>query len=136
MTGRSVPEWRGKTPDAKVPPRVRLRIFQRENGVCYLSGRKITVGDKWELEHRIPLSMGGEHREANLFPALFDQHKAKTRQEAAERAKADAVAKYHLGIRKPPSMRSRGFPVTEGKPSASRSPSKALPKRSLYEDAR
>ena len=34
---RALPEWIGKTPDAKVPPRVRLRIFLREGGPDYLS---------------------------------------------------------------------------------------------------
>ena len=110
MTGRSVAVWCGKTPDSKVPDSVRLRVFRRENGVCYLSGRTILPQDKWELEHRIPLSMGGRHAEDNLFPALVDAHKEKTAREATERAKADAAAKRHLGItatsRK---MQSRGF---------------------------
>lgn len=51
---RSVPEWVGKTDDTKVPPRVRLRCFEREGGICHLSGIKIRAGDSWELDHKIP----------------------------------------------------------------------------------
>ena len=36
---RSVPEWIGKTPDQKVPDRVKVRIFDREGGVCHISCR-------------------------------------------------------------------------------------------------
>ncbi|MEM9762118.1 MAG: HNH endonuclease, partial [Pseudomonadota bacterium] len=68
--GRSVPEWVGKTPDHRVPPSVRLRIFEAHDGICHISGRKIEAGDAWDLEHRTALADGGEHREGNLAPAL------------------------------------------------------------------
>ena len=64
MTGRAVPEWRGRTPDSKVPDHVRLRIFRNANGVCHISGRKIAAGEAWELEHIVALCNGGLHREA------------------------------------------------------------------------
>ena len=40
-TGRTVPEWIGKTPDTPAPPRVRLRIFETFGGRCAICGRKI-----------------------------------------------------------------------------------------------
>jgi len=98
---RSVPEWIGKTDDAPVPPRVRARIFVRDDGVCHLSGRKIRPGEKWELEHILALSLGGEHRESNLAPALVEPHKVKTKADRRQKAKNDRVRKRHLGIRKP-----------------------------------
>ncbi|RZN19497.1 hypothetical protein [Bradyrhizobium sp. Leo121] len=55
---RSTQEWIGKTDDAKVPDYVRLRVFNRHNGVCYLSGRKITAADDWDLEHILALCNG------------------------------------------------------------------------------
>lgn len=97
LGGRSLPEWFGSSPDAKVPDRVRDRIFVRSGGVCYLSRRKITAGMKWELEHMRPLSMGGEHREANLAPALVEAHREKTSKEATDRAKADRIRRKHAG---------------------------------------
>lgn len=111
---RSVAEWIGRTDDSKVPPKVRLRIFNRENGVCYLSGVKIVAGQAWELEHKIPLAskpglVSGLHREFNLFPALVAPHKEKTAREATERAKSDRMAMANLGIRAPSKMQSRPF---------------------------
>lgn len=111
MTGRSVPEWVGKTPDTPAPARVRLRVFEAHGGRCYLSGRKIMPGDAWELEHKRALSLGGENRETNLAPALKDAHRAKTADDVARKAKADRVRKKHLGIWPAPirKLQSRGF---------------------------
>lgn len=97
---RSVPEWIGKTPDAKVPPRVRLRVFESHGGRCHLSGRLIRPGDRWELEHIIALSCGGEHREYNLAPALVAPHKEKTKEDVKVKAKIDKIKKKHLGLSK------------------------------------
>lgn len=98
---RSVDEWIGKTDDAMPPPRVRLRIFERHEGVCHISGRKIRPGEKWHVEHVLALSLGGENRESNLAPALVEPHKAKTAQDRKTKARNDKVRKRHLGIRKP-----------------------------------
>lgn len=117
---RSVPEWIGKTDDAKVPPRVRLRIFEREGGICHLSKRKIQPGEKWELDHIVALINGGEHRESNLAPALVQPHREKTRQDVAAKAKSARVRSKHLGIRKAPTMRSAGFAKAPPQRSASR----------------
>lgn len=112
MTGRALPEWVGSTPDAKVPPRVRLRIFEREGGRCWLSGRKIMPGDKWQLDHKIALINGGEHREANLFPALDAPHRAKTNEDLKIKSKVARVRAKHLGVfpksKRP--LQGRGFP--------------------------
>lgn len=112
--GRSVEEWVGSSPDAKVPTKVRLRIFERAGGRCHLSGRKIAAGDVWELEHIRPLSMGGEHIESNLAPALATFHRMKTASEATERAKADRIRAKHLGVfpRSKRPLQSRPFSPT------------------------
>lgn len=106
MTGRATDEWIGKTPDSAIPPRVRLRVFERYGGKCYLSGRKIRPGEPWEIEHVIALCNGGEHRESNMAPALTEPHKAKTAKDVALKAKVDRTRKKHLGIHKP---KTRGF---------------------------
>lgn len=97
---RAVDEWIGKTDDAKVPPRVRLRIFEREGGICHISKRKIMASDLWDLDHKIALINGGEHRESNLFPALRDKHREKTRADVAEKKAVRAKRLRHLGIHK------------------------------------
>lgn len=95
---REVPEWRGKTPDTPAPPRVRLRVFERYKGICYLSGRKILAGDKWEIEHPQALINGGENRESNMAPALVEPHKRKTAEDVKQKSKDFRVRKKHLGI--------------------------------------
>ena len=110
MTGRTVKEWIGKTPDSKPPPRVRLRVFERDNGVCHISGRKIQSGDAWDLDHVIALinwtGEGHGNRESNLAPVLRDKHREKTRADVALKSKAATVRKKHLGIK---ARKSRGF---------------------------
>jgi 5-methylcytosine-specific restriction enzyme A len=134
MRGRAVKEWRGKTPDTKVPPRVRLRIWERENGMCHLSGRKILAGEPWDLDHKIALANGGEHRESNLFPAIRDKHKEKTKADVAGKSKVAEIAKKHIGASKPQGkLRSAGF-AKSGKPPRIEKPT--LPRRAIYEDVR
>jgi 5-methylcytosine-specific restriction endonuclease McrA len=113
--GRDVEEWIGSSPDAKVPERIRDRVFFRAKGICHISGRKIVIPrDRWQLEHIKPLSMGGEHRERNLAPALADPHKEKTAAEAGDRAKADRIRRKHNGTwpKSKTKLKSRGFVPT------------------------
>jgi 5-methylcytosine-specific restriction protein A len=97
---RSTPEWIGATDDAKIPARVRQRVFDAYGGICGESGRKIGPADKWDCDHKIALSNGGEHRESNLQPILREAHKAKTREDVKTKAKIASVRKKHLGIQK------------------------------------
>lgn len=96
--GRSVPEWRGDHPDQAIPERVRLRIWQRCGGRCALTGKKLRPGDAYEFDHILALALGGEHREFNLQLVSSEAHKAKTRTDVAAKAKADRIAKKHLGL--------------------------------------
>ena len=132
MTGRKVREWIGKTPDSKVPPRVRLRIWEREHGMCHLSGRKVLSGEPWDLDHKIALANGGVHCESNLFPAIRDKHKEKTREDVAEKSKVATKAKKNIGAVKPKGqIKSAGFAAPD-KPKREAKPS--LQPRNLYED--
>lgn len=104
---RTTEEWIAKHDDQKVPPRVRQRVFDRHDGVCHLTGRKIQPGEKWELEHVHALILGGQHRESNLAPALAEPHKRKTAMEMKVKAKIARTRKKHLGIK---SESRGGFP--------------------------
>ncbi len=111
LTGRTVPTWVGASPDSKIPKRVRLRVFERHNGICHLTGRKIRAGEPWDCDHIVALCNGGAHAEDNLAPALKDAHKTKTREDVAIKSKTYRVRAKHLGI-KPKSgrkMQGRGF---------------------------
>lgn len=106
MTGRTRPEWVGKTPDARIPNAVRARIWLRCEGRCALTGLKIDAAKQpYDFDHIKPLSMGGEHRETNLQLVLREAHRKKTTAEAGPRAKADRIRLKHLGLK----SKGRGF---------------------------
>lgn len=96
---RSVPEWKGRTDDESAPPRVRLRCFDREHGICYLSGIKIMPGMKWELHHSKALIRGGQNIESNLFPVLVEAHKGQTKLDKAFKKTVARKRSKHLGIK-------------------------------------
>jgi 5-methylcytosine-specific restriction enzyme A len=125
---RSVPEWVGKSDDSKIPDHVKLRIWEREGGICHLSGRKIRPGEAYDWEHKIALSLwtgeGHGNRESNIAPALRMVHREKTKQDRKAKAKSDQVKKKHLGIRKPSRMQSRGFNKAPPQKTASTPPTK------------
>lgn len=128
---RSVKQWCGKTDDAMPPASVRLRIFERYCGTCYLSGIKIRSGMKWQLDHIVALINGGANVESNLAPVLVDKHKEKTAADLAIKSKRAAMAKAALGIK--PATRPIPGPVkAEKERRFGRTP---LPPRQLYKDA-
>jgi 5-methylcytosine-specific restriction endonuclease McrA len=108
-------EWIGRTDDSRPPPHVRVRIFERHDGICYLSGRKIKAGEAWQCDHIIALINGGENRESNLAPALVDPHKVKTKSDVAEKSRTYRKRAKHLGVRKKrrtiPGRRFNGDPI-------------------------
>ena len=112
---RSVPEWIGKTDDSPIPPRVRVRVFERHNGVCHLSGRTIRAGEAWDCDHIIALANGGRHAESNLAPALRDKHKLKTAQDVREKSIVYRKKAKNLGLKKAkrtiPGRRFNGEPI-------------------------
>lgn len=128
---RAVPEWIGKSDDTPIPDRVKLRIWAREDGRCYLTGSKIRPGDKYDFEHVIALALwtgeGHGNRESNIRLALKEAHKAKTASDRKVQAKSDRVRKQHLGIRKPSSFQSQGFQRAEPQRKASRAPTPKFP---------
>jgi 5-methylcytosine-specific restriction protein A len=105
---RAVPLWVGSSDDAKVPPRVRIRIFEREGGRCWISGRRIGPADLWDLDHKVALINGGSHSEDNLFPALRDKHREKTAEDVALKSKTARIRAKHLGIHPKPIRRLQG----------------------------
>lgn len=108
---RAVPEWIGKTDDTPIPPRVKDRVFIANGGRCYLTGRKIMVGDAWDAEHVIAIINGGENREGNLKPALRDKHREKTAADVAIKSKTYRMRAKHNGTwpKSKMPLRGRGF---------------------------
>lgn len=123
MTARALPEWIGKTLDSAVPPRVRVRVFDRYAGRCQCGcNRKIMAGEKWDCEDTIAIINGGERRERNLKPWLSEHHPKKTAQDVAEKSRTYRKRAKHIGVdlRKGPKIQSAGFPPRKPQRTASR----------------
>lgn len=75
--------------------RARLEIFNAAQGKCHICGRKIQVTEQWEVEHIIPLAMGGEDAGSNLAPAHKSCHRQKTNEDLGNLARAKRRAAYH-----------------------------------------
>lgn len=104
MTRRTVPDWQGKTPDASIPPRVRLRVIDRQQGRCAHCDRKLGMaGERIDIDHITALANGGEHAEPNLQALCAPCHGLKTGADVAEKARVDRKRKKHLGLTAPKS---------------------------------
>lgn len=96
---RSTDEWIGATDDTAIPPRIRLRIFQRAEGRCEVCTRKLMPGDAWQADHIVALVNGGANRESNLRCICDWCHKAKTRADVAEKSRTRRVQAKHAGVK-------------------------------------
>jgi 5-methylcytosine-specific restriction protein A len=118
---RALPEWIGKTADTAVPPRVRLRVFDKYDGRCQCGcNRKIRPGEAWDLEDTKAIINGGENRESNKKPWLAAHHKDKTAADVAEKSKVYRKRAKHVGVSPRSKIASRGFPKPEPQRTASR----------------
>lgn len=108
---RPVKEWIGDTDEQRAPPRVRLRVFDREGGRCHICRQPI-IGKKWALDHVTALINGGENREANLKPVHIACHAEKTRQDVAEKARIAAKRQKHIRVVDAPKMQGQPMPTT------------------------
>jgi 5-methylcytosine-specific restriction protein A len=122
--------WIGKNDRAMPPENVQLRILQRYKACCLGCGRKLMMGEKWELDHVIPLEDGGVNAEGNLQPLCKPCHGKKTGREATERAKVRAMTKAAYGIKLAPKqrIRSAGFPKSRKAPA----PKPRLSPKAIY----
>lgn len=81
----------------------KMRVFEAHKGICHLCGGKIDgTREAWELEHIIPIAMGGADDETNVAPAHVSCHKGKTATDKAQIAKANRVRAKHNAARAGP----------------------------------
>jgi 5-methylcytosine-specific restriction endonuclease McrA len=105
---RSLPEWIGRSDDAKIPPRVMERVARKVDGRCVVCTRETGPALPGECDHIVPLILGGEHRERNLQWLCKPCHAAKSRLDVKLKAKAARISQRNLGIKRKPS-RSWGY---------------------------
>lgn len=93
---------------------MRTRIFDNAQSTCCLCHFKINaeMGERWIIEHKKPLWLGGADDESNMGPAHERCAIQKTVGEAPIKAKSDRVRANYLGIKRtgrpmPGSRRSR-----------------------------
>ncbi len=97
---RSTDLWVGRTDDSAIPPRVRLRVFERHAGRCADCGRVLRPGH-WQCDHIVSLINDGKHEEGNLQPLCTSPcHQAKTKQDVAVKSKTARVRQKTAGIRR------------------------------------
>lgn len=97
---RSVELWVGKSDDTPAPPRVRLRVYDRELTKCHKCRRDIGPAEKWTLEHRIAISSGGRNAEDNLCCTCSWCLPIKNAVDAAIKKKIAKIKARHIGVKK------------------------------------
>jgi 5-methylcytosine-specific restriction protein A len=83
----------------------RLAIFLKAEGCCHICKQKIHPGQLWEVEHPIPIAMGGADDETNMAPAHVKCHASKTADDLGKVAKCKRLQIRHAGIKKLRSFR-------------------------------
>lgn len=81
-------------PRHRFSPKEMAEIFAERGGRCANCGNKIRARD-WELDHLIPLSLGGTNDRTNLQILCDICHGAKTCTDVSEAAKSKRIAIKH-----------------------------------------
>lgn len=108
---RTLPEWIGATDDTMPPPRVRLRIAERQGDQCALCTRAFSPKLPIQIDHKVPLILGGLNRESNLQAVCPYCHKAKSASEMKVKSKIAKARQDRLGIKSKP--KGRPMPGTK-----------------------
>jgi hypothetical protein len=97
------------TPRRAMSPMRRLRIWEAHGGICILCEQKIfaSQGEKWIIEHKRALVLGGADDDANCGPAHETCRRVKDKADVAAGAKAKRMKARHLGIRPAPAFKSK-----------------------------
>jgi 5-methylcytosine-specific restriction endonuclease McrA len=92
----------------------RAEVFLVNDGICHICGAKIQVGQNFDIDHVLPLALGGTNDAANLRPAHAKCHRgvgSKTSDDVKAISRADRLAKKHFGVtQKKGRIPSRPFP--------------------------
>ena len=108
----------------------RARLFKLFSGKCYLCQGSIDgTREAWEIEHVIPLELGGADEDSNLQLAHAKCHKAKTSKDVGDIARAKRREARHTGARLPKR-------TIKNRPPEPKKPSKPpLPPKQMFREA-
>jgi 5-methylcytosine-specific restriction protein A len=87
-------------------PTRRVKIFEDAGGRCHICEGKI-FGKEWDVEHVIPLALGGADDASNMRPAHKSCHGEKTKADAASWSKAKRIRAKHIGAKRPSGFQSK-----------------------------
>lgn len=80
----------------------RLTLFLKRKGICTACAQKIEAGKAWDIDHILPLALGGTNEPHNLQILCKPCHRAKTSHSDIPRiAKTKRLKAHHLGARAP-----------------------------------
>lgn len=81
----------------------RLALFLAHDGRCHICSATIDgTREAWDVEHIIPIAIGGDDDEGNCAPAHKACHATKTATDVAQIAKANRVRAKHNGAKAKP----------------------------------
>jgi 5-methylcytosine-specific restriction protein A len=110
---------------------VRRAIWLRFNKTCQMCFRP-TDERGFDLDHHIPLEIGGDDSDDNLRPLCRPCHRMKTKGDVTDIAKAKRREDDHTGVSQPAgTLQSRGFDRRPPQCSATRELIKKRPPRRL-----
>jgi 5-methylcytosine-specific restriction protein A len=96
---RSTDLWVGATDDTPIPPRVRLRVWERDKGVCQC-GCGIKIDNKpWDTDHTVAIINGGSNSEDNLRTLLRSHHREKTAKDVQEKSMVRRKKMKAIGLK-------------------------------------
>jgi 5-methylcytosine-specific restriction protein A len=98
---RALEEWVGKTPDTKIPDRIKDRVWDDCGSRCHRCTRLHRGEPGWIIEHLKALINGGENRQSNLCLSCPWCKTEKDAEDVAEKSASYAVRKKHRGIAQP-----------------------------------
>jgi len=110
--------------------KARLALLKAHNATCHICGGEIQTGQKWDVEHVIPIAMGGDDELTNMRPAHAKCHRDKTDADIAAIAKAKRREIKHTGAKAPPKVKLRSKPFPKA---PAREPKHMPPRRGFYE---
>lgn len=118
------------------PRAVKVACIKRatRDGVTYCEECGLPTR-RFDIDHIDPDGLTGKPTLENARLLCDVCHGTKTKSDVAKIARAKRQEARNLGLRKPPSLKSRGFPVTEKQiKKAARPPREMPPRRPMFRD--